>query len=167
MSEKKSGKAFKGRQGHQQNCPAFVVTGHHISPLSMDYVIASTSGKQWWLSRTHKLITQIAQVCKELRAMVKEDHSIKTSHNPLSTGRMNKGRPPDRCGKDGTGCTRSKGNKKHAHYEDLSNSPNTQKRHETSSPPLPLPPSSPSPTSSLSEPLYSSAPNVLLSVFLR
>ena len=68
--------------------------------------------------------------------------------SPVSTGRQNREHPPDICGKDETGCTHSRGNRKHAHCEDLDNSPSIQRRHETSSPPLPLPPSSPSPTSS-------------------
>ena len=55
-----------------------------------------------WMSRTCKLITQIAQVCQELRAMVKRNYPIKTSHSPLGTNRTNKGHPPDRYGKDET-----------------------------------------------------------------
>ena len=67
---------------------------------------------------------------------------------------------PDRYGKDGTGCTHSEGNKKHAHCEDLRNNRNTRRHHETSSPPLTLPPSSPSPTSShSSSEASSSAPS--------
>ena len=99
------------------------------------------------MSRTHKLITCITQVCQEIRD-IKRTRSIKTSHNPLGTGHKNTEHPPDKYGKDGTGCTHSKGNKKHAHCEDLCNNPNTRRRHETSSPPLLLPPSPPSPTSS-------------------
>ena len=92
------------------------------------------------MSRTRKLINRITQVCQEIHD-IKRICSIKTSHSPLSTDRKNKERPPDKYGRDGTGCTHSRGNKKHAHCEDLSNSLNTQRRHETSSPPLPLPPS--------------------------
>ena len=108
------------------------------------------------LSRTRKLITCITQVCQEIRDM-KKTHSITMSRSLLSTCHKNKEHPSDIYGKDGTGCTRSRGNKKHAHYEDLSSSPNIQRRHETSSPPLPLPPSSPSPTSSHSSSEVSSS----------
>ena len=79
---------------------------------------------------------------------MKRTRLFKTSHNPLSTGHRNREHHPDKYGKDGMGCTHSKGNKKHAHCEDLCNSPSTQRCHEMSSPPLPLPPSPPSPTSS-------------------
>ena len=99
------------------------------------------------VSRTRKLITQIAQVCQELCAIV-NSRSIKSSHNHLGTDRRNKEHPPDKYGKDGTDCTHLEGNKKRAHCEDLCNNQSTRRRHGTSSPPLPLPPSSPSPTSS-------------------
>ena len=99
------------------------------------------------VSRTRKLLTQITQVCQKIRD-TKRTHSIKKSHSPLGTCRKSKEHPPDKYGKDETGCTHLMGNKKHVHYEDPSSSPNTQRRHETSSPPLLLPPSSPSPTSS-------------------
>ena len=99
------------------------------------------------MSRTRKLITCITQVCQEIRD-IKKTRPIKTNHSLLGTGHTNKEHPPDKYGRDGTGCTHSRGNKKHAHCEDLRNSQSTQRRHETSSPPLLLPPSPPSPTSS-------------------
>ena len=114
------------------------------------------------MSRTRKLLTQITRVCQEIRD-IRGTRSIKQNHSPLSTNRTNKELLPDKGEKDGKDCTRSMGSKKHAHYEDLCNSPSTQRRHETSFPPLPLPPSSLSPTSShsssevsASEPLTSS-----------
>ena len=99
------------------------------------------------MSRTRKLITNITQICQEIRD-IKKSRSISSSHNPLSTGRRNKGHLLDKCGKDETDCIHSAGNKKHARCEDPSNNQSTQRRHETSAPPLPLPPSLPSPTSS-------------------
>ena len=84
----------------------------------------------------------------------------KKNHNPLNTGHTNKGHPPDKCEKDGKDYTRSTDSKKCARCEGPHSSPNTQTRHETSSPPLPLPPSSPSPTSShSSSEVSSSAPS--------
>ena len=74
--------------------------------------------------------------------------SATKNHSPPNTGHKNREPPPDKYGRDGMDYTRSKGNKKRACYEDLHNSPNTQTRHETPSPPLTLPPSSPSPMSS-------------------
>ena len=92
------------------------------------------------LSRTHKLLTQITQVCQEIRD-IKVYSSTKKNHR-------SKKPPQDKGGRDGTDYTHSKGNMKHAHYEDLYNNPGNQRRHETSSLPGPLPPSSPSPMSS-------------------
>ena len=103
------------------------------------------------LSRTRKLITQIAQVCQELRAIVSH-HSIKTTQlttpSQLSTDRKNREPQSGKCGKDEKDCTRSTGNKKHARCEDLHNSLSIQTRHEILSPPSLPPPTSPSPTSS-------------------
>ena len=99
------------------------------------------------MSRTRKLLTSITQVCQEIRD-IKAARSIKTNHSPLNTSHKNREHPPDKCGKDGKGCTRLRGNKKHAHYEDPHNSPDNQTHHEILFPPAPLPPSSPSPTSS-------------------
>ena len=103
------------------------------------------------VSRTRKLITQIAQVCQELRAIV-SNRSIKTTQlttpSQLSTNRKNKEPQLNRCGKDGKGCTRSTDNKKHVRCEDLHSSLGTQTRHEILSPPSLPPPTSPSPTSS-------------------
>ena len=99
------------------------------------------------VSRTCKLITQIAQVCQEIHD-IGVIRSIKTNHNLLNTDHKSKEHPPDKYGRDETGCTHSRGNRRHAHCEDLSNSPNTRRHHEMSSPPLLLPPSLPSPTSS-------------------
>ena len=114
------------------------------------------------VSQTHKLLTQITQVCQEIRDM-KLYSPTKKNRNPLNTGHMSKEPLPDKYGKDGTGCTRSTGNKKHACCEDLHNNPDTRIHHEIPSPPLTLPPSFPSPTSShssseasASEPLASS-----------
>ena len=103
------------------------------------------------MSRTRKLITQIAQVCQELRAIVSRN-SIKpaqlTTPNQPSTSRRNKEPQSDKYEKDGKGCTRSTDNKKHVRCEDLHNSLDIQTRHEILSPPsLPLP-TSPSLTSS-------------------
>ena len=89
--------------------------------------------------------------------MVKGKGSIRPSRNPLSTSRMNTGRPPDKCEKGGTDCTRLGGNTKHAHYADLCNNQSIQRRHETSSPPSLLLPSPPSPTSSHSSSEVSSS----------
>ena len=111
------------------------------------------------MSRTHKLLTQITQVCQQICDM-KMYSSTKKNHSPPGTDRKNKGPPQDKGGKGGTDYTRSKGNKKHARYEDLCNSPDNQRRHEMSSLPGPLPPSSPSPTSShSSSATFSSEPS--------
>ena len=103
------------------------------------------------LSRTRKLITQIAQVCQELRAIV-SNRSIGTTQlttpSQLSTDRRNTELPSDKCGKDGRDCTRSTDNKKHVRCEDQHNSLDTQTRHEILSPPSLPPPTLPSPTSS-------------------
>ena len=103
------------------------------------------------MSRTRKLITQIAQVCQELRAIVKRSY-IKTiqvtTPSQLNDLRKNTEPPSSKGGKDERGCTHSTGNKKHARCEDLHNSPDTRTRHETLSPPLLPPPTSPSLTSS-------------------
>ena len=83
--------------------------------------------------------------------------STKKNHNWPNTCRTSKEPLPDICEKDGTDCTCSTGNKKHAHCEDLHNSPHTQTCHGTPSPPLTLPPSFPSPTSSHSSSEVSSS----------
>ena len=97
------------------------------------------------------LITQIAQVCQELRAIVPKC-SIKTTQlttpSQISTSHKSRGPQLDKGGKDGKGCTRSTDNKKHVRCEDLHNSLDTQTRHEILSPPSLPPPASPSPTSS-------------------
>ena len=98
------------------------------------------------MSRTRKLIAQITQVCQKIRDMNKGRSTTK-SHSPLGTCHKNREPLQDTCGRDETDCTCSRGNKKHAHCEDLYNSPHSQRHHEMSSPPWPLPPSSPSPTS--------------------
>ena len=93
------------------------------------------------LSQTRNLITQINRVCHEICDI---GYIItKKIHHPLSNCHRSKEHHPDTCEKDGRGCTRSVGNKKHAHCEDLQNSPNIQTHHERSSPPeppLPEPP---------------------------
>ena len=103
------------------------------------------------MSRTRKLITQIAQVCQELRAMIPKS-SIRatqlTTPSQLSTDRRNREPRADKHGTDGKGCTHSTDNKKRVRCEDPHNSLDTQTRHEIPSPPLLPPPTSPSPTSS-------------------
>ena len=116
------------------------------------------------MSRTRKLITQIAQVCQELRAIVPK-RSIKvtlsTTPSPLSTSYKNRGHQSNKCGKDERGCTHSTDNRKHVRCEDLHNSLDTQTRHERLSPPSLPPPTSPSPTSShSSSEVSSSEPSV-------
>ena len=103
------------------------------------------------VSRTRKLITQIAQVCQELRAIIKT-RSINitqlTTPSQLSTDHKNKEPQSDKCGTGERGYTRSTDNRKHVRCEGLHNSLDTQTRHERLSPPLLLPPTSPSLTSS-------------------
>ena len=103
------------------------------------------------VSRTRKLITQIAQVCQELRAMV-PNRSIKntrlTTPSRLGTDHRNTEPLSSKYGKDGRGYTHSTDNKKHVRCEDQHNSPDTRTRHERPSLPSPPPPTSPSPTSS-------------------
>ena len=112
------------------------------------------------MSRTRKLITQIAQVCQELRAIVSKP-SIKTTQlttrSQLSTGRMNRGPQSGKCEKDERGYTRSTDNKRHVRCEDPHNSLDTQTRHGILSPPSPPPPTSPSLTSSHSSSTSSSS----------
>ena len=115
------------------------------------------------VSRTRKLITQIAQVCQELRAIIK-NRSIRniglTTQSQPSTDCKNMEPPSDRCEKGGKGYTRSTDNKKHVRCEDLHNSLDTQTRHEELSPLSPPPPTSPSLTSShSSEEVSSSEPS--------
>ena len=110
------------------------------------------------MSRTRKLLTQIQQVCQEIRDM--NIIRIKRNHNLLNTCHRSKEPLPNRYGKDERDYIRSTGNKKHARCEDLCNSPHNQTRHALPVPPLPLPPSSPSPTSShSSSEASSSAPS--------
>ena len=125
------------------------------------------------LSRTHKLIVQITQVCKELRA-IKKDRSIKTqltTHSQLSNDRTNKERQPSTCEKDERGCTRSKDNRSYDRYVDPHNSLNNPARHAEPSPCTTPPSGSPSPTSShASSPSSSSSvsePSFLPSCDLR
>ena len=119
------------------------------------------------VSRTRKLITQIAQVCQELHAIIPK-RSIKgtklITQNQPSTNRKNKELPSDKCGKDGKGYIHSTDNKKRVRCEDPHNSLDIQTRHGIPSLLSPLPPASPSPTSShsssevsASEPSTSSA----------
>ena len=112
------------------------------------------------LSRTRKLITQIAQVCQELRAIV-SNRSIRTTQlttlSQLSTNRKSREPQSDKCGKDGKGCTHSTDNTKHVRCEDLHNSLGTQTRHEILVLPSPPPPTSPLPTSSHSSSEVSSS----------
>ena len=111
------------------------------------------------LSRTRKLLTQISNVCQEIRD-IRLYSSTRKNHSPLGTGRKNREPLPDKYETDEKDCTRSTGNKKHAHCEDLHSSPNIQTHHGIPSPPLTLPPSSPSPTSShSSSEVSSSAPS--------
>ena len=127
----------------------FVLILHHFKELLM--------------SRTHKLHTQIKQVCQEIRDM----NIIRPmrSHNPLSTDRKNMEPLPNKCEKDEEGYTCSTGNKKHAHCEGLCNSPHNQICHASPVLPSPLPPSSPSPTSShSSSEVSSSAPSTVRGV---
>ena len=115
------------------------------------------------VSRTHKLITRITQVCQEIRD-IKEARSIKGSHSLLSTYRTNTEPQPDKYGTDGRGCKHSAGSKKHDRYEGQRNSPYSQTHHETTAPPSPLPPSPPSPTSSHSSSEVSSSATLTSSV---
>ena len=138
--------------------PLFILVHQDIS-IIVRVVSLLTLGalEDWWqgevevevreVSQTRKLLTQITQVCQEIRDM-RKTHSLTKSHSPLGKDRKSKGPPQDKCGKGGKGCTHSMGNKKHAHCADLHNSPDIQTHHETLSPLLPLPPTSPSPTSS-------------------
>ena len=123
----------------------------------------SLSASKRIVSRTRKLITQIVQVCQELRAIVPK-RSIRatqpTTPSQLSTDCKNREPQSDRCGKDGKGYIRSTDNKKHVRCEDPHNSLDTQTRHETLSPPSLPPPTSPSPTSShSSSEAFSSEPS--------
>ena len=99
------------------------------------------------MSQIRKLLTKISNVCQEIHDM-KIYSSIKKSHSQLGTGHKNREPLLDKYGKGGKDCTRSTGNKRHVHCEDLHNNSGTQKHHGTPSPPSILPPSSPSPTSS-------------------
>ena len=99
------------------------------------------------VSRTHKLLTQISNVCQEIRDM-RMYSSTKKNHSLLGTSHTNKEPPPDKYEKDERGYTHSMGNKKHVHCGDPHNSPDNRTRHETLSPPSLPPPTSPSPTSS-------------------
>ena len=112
------------------------------------------------VSRTRQLITQIAQVCQELRAIV-SNRSISTTQpttpSQLSTNHRNRELQSDKCERDGKGCTHSTDNTKHVRCEGLHNSRDTQTRHEVLSPPSPPPPASPSPTSSHSSSEVSSS----------
>ena len=101
------------------------------------------------MSRTRKLLTQISNVCQEIRDM-KIYSPTKKNCSPLGTGHKNKGLLPNKYGKDGKGCTCSTDNKKHVRCEDLRSNHGIPTRHEIPSPPLLLPPSLPSPTSSYS-----------------
>ena len=117
-------------------------------------------GERIYLSRTRKLITQIAQVCCELRAIVSKSSIIPTqliTQNQLSTGRKNKGPLLNRYGKGGKDCTRLMDNKKHVRYGDRHNSLDIQTRHERPFPPSLPPPTSPSLTSSHSSSEVSSS----------
>ena len=91
-----------------------------------------------FLSQTRKLITQINQVC-EMICDMKLHSPNKKNHGLPSNYRRNKGHPPSKCEKDGKGYTRSGGNKKHAHCEDLQSSPHIQRHHALPSLPLLLP----------------------------
>ena len=103
------------------------------------------------MSRTRKLITQIAQVCQELRAIVK-GHSIGntriTTQSQPSNDRKDREPQSGTYEKDERGCTRLRDNKTYDHYEGQHNNPDNPTRHVGSSPHA-LPPSIlPSPTSS-------------------
>ena len=103
------------------------------------------------MSRTRKLITQIAQVCQELRAIV-NNRSIKTTRltTPSQPSNDHKGKEPQSgtYEKDEGGCTRLRGNKTCDHYEGQRSNPNNPARHAEPSPRA-LPPSIlPSATSS-------------------
>ena len=103
------------------------------------------------MSRTRKLITQIAQVCQELCDMVK-NRSIKTTRLTTQSQPSNdhKGKEPraDTYGKGERDCTRLKDSRTCDHCEGQHNSPNSPARHAGPSPRA-LPPSRlPSATSS-------------------
>ena len=103
------------------------------------------------VSRTHKLITQRAQVCQELRAIVK-DRSIRAARliTPNRPSNGHKGKEPrsSTYEKDDEGCTRLGDSKTCDHCEGQHNSPNNPARHAGPSPRA-LPPSTlPSATSS-------------------
>ena len=97
------------------------------------------------MSQACNLITQINRVCREIRDMKFIATKI---HDPLSSYRRSNGHLRDIDERDGRGCTHLVDNKKHVHYKDLCNNPHSPAHRETPSPPLILPPSSPSPTSS-------------------
>ena len=112
------------------------------------------------VSRTRKLITQIAQVCQELRAIVFKksiNPTQLTTLNQLSTSHRYRGPQSGKREKDGRGYTRSTDNKKRVRCEGLHNSPGNQTRHETLSPLSLPPPTFPSPTSSHSSSEVSSS----------
>ena len=116
-----------------------------------EYVMNGDSKLDRCLSRTRKLITQIAQVCQELRDMSRKC-SIKTTwlttHGQPSEDHRNKEPQSDICEKGGRGCTRLKDNKTCDHCEGQRNSPNNPACHAESSPHAPLPSTPASATSS-------------------
>ena len=106
---------------------------------------------RWAMSRTRKLITQIAQVCQELRAIA-NNRSIKatrlTTQSQLGNDRKGTGPQSDTCAKGERDYTRSGDSKTCDHYEGQHNSPNNPARHDEPSPPVLLPSGLPSATSS-------------------
>ena len=110
-------------------------------------------------SRTRKLLTQINQVCQEI-CNINVYSATTKNRSPPSNYHRSKEHPPNICERDGTDCTHSTGNKKHACCEDLYNSLHNQTRHALPVPLSTLPPSSPSLTSShSSSEVSSSAPS--------
>ena len=112
------------------------------------------------MSRTRKLVTQIVQVCQELRAIVPKASikaTLTTTPSQLNTDRKSREPLTNKYGKGERDYIRSTGNKKHVRCEDPHNSLGIQTRHETLSPPSLPPPTSPSPTSSHSSSEVSSS----------
>ena len=99
------------------------------------------------MSRTRKLLTQIAQVCQEICDM-KSYSASKKSPDQLDTCHKNRGHLPNKYEKGEGDCTCSTDNKKHVRCGDLQSNLHNQRRHASPVPLVPLPPSSPSLTSS-------------------
>ena len=110
------------------------------------------------LSRTHKLIAQITQVCKEILD-IKTSNIITRNLSQPKPPYNHKGSPSDKYVMGDVGCTHSGDNKSHGPSKDPQNNLNIPVCHaaESPSPPEPLPPELPEWQSShASEPAFSS-----------